>query len=508
MTEVRRMTPPNSLLRLAVTGGLAFVTVVGLFLPTASEVASIWWRSQTFAHGLVVLPIMLWLLWGMRAELVAQPLKPAWSALVPLALAGFGWLVGESASVAAASHFSLAAMLFCAVWVVWGHALTRQALFPLAFLFFGVPFGEFLVPSLMNHTADFTVSALRLTGVPVFREGNSFVIPSGSWSVVEACSGIRYLIASVMVGVLFAWLNYVSLRRRVLFIIAAILVPLVANWMRAYLIVMLGHLSGNRLATGVDHLIYGWLFFGVVILALFWVGALWRETDAAHSGAAPSALPAGTSASSTQLILVGVAVVALSLIWPPLEVWMARTPGSHAYRIDPLRPADGWHEVEASVKDWSPTYSGERARFQRTYRKGDGEVTLFIAYYAQQVAGSELVQWDNRLVTAEEKAWRQIADEPDTLDGMAVRYNQILGTVERIQIWSWLWLGDATTADPREAKLALVADRFARRPDDSAAVIVYARQDDPAVSTKPLVQAFVVAHRGEIERILSRTPRD
>jgi len=39
-------------------------------------------------------------------------------------------------------------------------------------------------------------------------------------------------------------------------------VPIIANWLRAYMIVMIGHLSGNKLAVGVDHLIYGWLFFG------------------------------------------------------------------------------------------------------------------------------------------------------------------------------------------------------------------------------------------------------
>ena len=66
---------------------------------------------------------------------------------------------------------------------------------------FAVPVGEFLLPVFMEWTADFTVLALRLSGIPVYREGLQFVIPSGNWSVVEACSGIRYLIASLMVGV-------------------------------------------------------------------------------------------------------------------------------------------------------------------------------------------------------------------------------------------------------------------------------------------------------------------
>ena len=56
-----------------------------------------------------------------------------------------------------------------------------------------MPFGEFALPQMMEWTANFTVLALRLSGIPVFREGLQFVIPSGNWSVVEACSGVRYL---------------------------------------------------------------------------------------------------------------------------------------------------------------------------------------------------------------------------------------------------------------------------------------------------------------------------
>jgi exosortase len=136
-----------------------------------------------------------------------------------------------------------------------------------------------MLPSMMQWTADFTVFALQLSGVPVLREGLQFVIPTGSWSVVEACSGVRYLIASFMVGTLFAYLNYRSSWRRAVFMLVSLLVPIVANWVRAYLIVMTGHLSGNELAVGADHLIYGWVFFGIVIGLMFMIGARWTEPD-------------------------------------------------------------------------------------------------------------------------------------------------------------------------------------------------------------------------------------
>src|SRR4029079_3400241 len=99
-------------------------------------------------------------------------------------------------------------MLQAAIVTVLGTRIARAACFPLAFLLFAVPFGEIFVPTLIEWTANFTVAALRLSGVPVYREANLFIIPSGAWSVVEACSGIRYLIASLMVGTLYAHLMY------------------------------------------------------------------------------------------------------------------------------------------------------------------------------------------------------------------------------------------------------------------------------------------------------------
>jgi hypothetical protein len=62
-------------------------------------------------------------------------------------------------------------------------------------------------------------------------------------------------------------------------------VPVIANGLRAYMIVMIGHLSGMALATGVDHLIYGWLFFGLVMFIMFWIGSYWREDTAAAPAA-------------------------------------------------------------------------------------------------------------------------------------------------------------------------------------------------------------------------------
>ncbi len=496
----------------AFLGTVVVALILVVFRDTVGSIVRIWNQSETYAHGYVVLPISLWLIWGLRHRLERLPLQPAWTPLVLLVGAGFAWLLGEIANVAAAAQFGLVAMIICALWAVWGHAIVRATIFPLGFLLFAVPFGEFLVPTLMQHTADFTVRALKASGVPVYREGLQFIIPTGRWSVVEACSGIRYLIASVMVGVLFAYLNYSSLKRRLLFVLASITVPLVANWFRAYLIVMLGHLSGNRLATGVDHLVYGWVFFGIVILLLFWVGSWWREPERPLpelSGRASMAMSRGEVLR--RALPAAIAAVCIAGVWQPVESWLAKAPLAANYQIDAPQGRGGWVLTsDASVAGWSPHYVGERTRLMATYRKGNATVTLLLVYYASQTKGHELVQWDNRNVFSNDKVWAQTAENTlSALPNLDARRALVGNGVERLSVWSWYWLGQHETTDERRAKLDLATDRLGLGRDDAAAIVIwsaYAGEEPREADDK--MRDFLASHHDAIIGALAAAPRN
>jgi len=200
---------------------------------TFMAMVHIWDRSETFAHGFVIAPISAWLVWRRRHFIRNLPIEPSLLGVVLGVGAGFAWLLGELASVDAVSQFAVVGMLVAFVWAVMGTAVIRTYAFPIGFLFFMVPFGEFMFPSMMDWTANFIIWAVRASGVPVYAEGYNLVIPSGRWEVVEGCSGVRYLMASVVVGSLFAYLNYTSTRRRLIFVAASIVLPVFANWLRA-----------------------------------------------------------------------------------------------------------------------------------------------------------------------------------------------------------------------------------------------------------------------------------
>lgn len=460
---------------------VGLVWIGAWYASTAAAMVEIWMRSETFAHGFVVTPISLWLIWRMRHRLAPLAPCPAWVALPFLAAAGFGWLLGEFGAVNALSQTAFVAMLILTVPAVLGLQVTRAMAFPLGFLFFSVPLGEFLLPTLMDHTADFTAFALRASGVPVYREGLQLVIPNGHWAIVEACSGVRYLIASLMAGTLFAYINYRAAWRRLAFVGVAIAVPIVANWMRAYLIVMLGYLSDNKLATGVDHLIYGWLFFGFVMLVMFWIGSLWQEKTPAkaatpHDAATQRAVNARTVVSHARLWCAALAVIAVTLAWP-LVLSAVQRSGDSAVTLNSV-DVPGWSATPVGA-GWTPHFEAPSAVRHESLHQGDDTVGLYVAYYRGQTTERKLVSSNNVLVQSNDKVWARISDgrRDVVIDGVprAVATEQIRGHEgQSLVAWKWYWAGGRLTSSDVLAKALIAWGGLTGQGDDSAVIVVYA----------------------------------
>ncbi|KQP39770.1 exosortase A [Pseudorhodoferax sp. Leaf274] len=459
---------------------VTLAAVLLLYRDTAQAMVSIWLRSDTYAHGLLVPPIVLWLVWRQRHRLAELVPEPSFVAVVLMCGAALLWLLGDLVAVNAATQLALTMLLVLAVPAVLGWQVAWTLLFPLSFMFFAVPIGDFMMPRLMEWTADFTVLAVRLTGIPVYREGQQFVIPSGHWSVVEACSGIRYLIASVTVGALFAYLNYQSARRRALFVLVSILVPVIANWLRAYIIVMLGHYSGNTIATGVDHLIYGWLFFGIVIMLMFAIGARWSEPTP-DLQASPVAV-GGAVARVRPVVLVALALVA----WAPHGVvWALERAQNHTMPQLALATGlqDGWQATERPSPGWKPAFQNPSAELFQGATKDAQPVGLYIGYYRSQNAERKLVSSTNLLVPYSDKDWAEVgagtASAPWPGGAVPVRQAELraslVGSADAVRLLAWqvYWVNDRLIASDALAKVHGALSRLLGRGDDSAVVVVY-----------------------------------
>ncbi|AOL94971.1 exosortase A [Porphyrobacter sp. LM 6] len=253
------------------------VVSFALMLATVSswgEMFHQWWAIDTYNHLLLVPFIMGWLVWLKAGELTRIAPKPFWPGLVLVVAALCLWLAGRASGINLLAHAGAVVALQAAVLSVLGLRAALLLALPLAMGAFLVPFGDEIIPPLQFVTAEIAVTLVRWSGVPAQIEGLHIDTPAGLFIVAEACSGVKFLVAMATLGVLVAFTRFASWRRRALFMAACVIVPILANGVRAFATIYVAQSIGAEAATGFDHIIYGWVFFAIV-LALVLAGA-WR----------------------------------------------------------------------------------------------------------------------------------------------------------------------------------------------------------------------------------------
>lgn len=288
-----------------------------LFLPECVAAVGVWRASDTYGHCFLILPMAAYLAWDRRAALAGLAPQPL-PLLAPLALpVAAVWFLAERLGVMEGRQLAAIAALELLVLTVLGWRLFRALLAPLLFLVFLVPFGAFVTPLLQQFTAGFIVRGLNVLGVANYATDFTVEISAGVFYVAEACAGLRFLIAAVAFGVFYALLNYRSPGRRLLFVAASVVVPVLANGVRALGIVVLGAILGSASAAAADHIIYGWMFFSLVMLLLVAGGMPFREGPPPVPSHLPGAMPAaarpGWAAAAVVLLLAAGPTAAMVL---------------------------------------------------------------------------------------------------------------------------------------------------------------------------------------------------
>lgn len=434
---------------------VAFTAVVLLLLfhRDVADLIHLWWTSTTFGHCLFIGPVIAWLVWQRRGELV-QLTPVGWApGLSLVAVGGIGWLVGDAASTALVRQVGLVVMLDGAVLALLGPHVARGLIFPMAYGMFLVPFGQEIEAPLQQVTVALIMPMLHATGVPATSDG--VLIHAGPYwfEVAEACSGAKFVLSMVAFGVLVANLCFVGWRRRAAFLIACVVVPVLANAVRAWGTIHAAQLWGVERATGFDHVIYGWVFFAVVMAAT--VALAWRWFDRAPD--APAFDPAGLQGQVGRTVPPLVAAGALLALVAVFPVWSAA-----ASRPAPLPPhidlpfVPGWQRAPISTDaPWQPWHPGaDHVLFGRYIDAAGDAVDVGVAVYARQQEGAELIAFGTG-VLREEDRWVRIADLPSIGGGRAMRITAPGAAGRRVErvVATWYAIGDADAASPLAVKV-------------------------------------------------------
>lgn len=475
--------------------GTTTAIVLLLFARDVAQMAIIWWTSSTFNHCLLILPILGWLVWQ-RAPAIANLVPATWP--VGLLLVGAGaasWLLGDAAGVSLLRHAGLIVILQGCVATLLGRDISRALLFPLTYALFLIPVGEELVPVLQGVTAKISMFLLSIVGIPAYMEGVFITTPGGYFEVAEACSGVKFLVAMFALGVLVAALCFRTWPRRIAFIVAALVVPIFANGVRAFATIYVAGRTSAAAAGDFDHIVYGWFFFAIIIAAL--LGTAWRFFDRPVDEEVVVRRSVQSPGPKLPLAIgLCLGLAAVPILWSAAGSASAR---SLDFPAASLPRVAGWTRVEpAGQPAWTPRFAGADRLLLGRYRNNAGDaVDLVIAVYAWQAEGRELVGYGQGAVSPEGGwSWSEAARPP-----VGGRADRIVSQGVTREVLTFYRVGRVTSGDAVEVKLATLKARLLGGRQTGVAVLMSSIPGDDA--PRATLDGFARA-LGSVEALAAR----
>ncbi len=437
--------------------GLLLVLALGyheVFLAIARE-----WRGGTYSHGFLALLISGYFIWQSRTDLYQIKQPTSWWMLLVITGAGFIWWLASLANVQLVQMFSLILLVSSAIFYLYGWGTLWKLRVPLLSLILVLPVWNFLQIPLQEISSSVTFIGLDLLGIPVLREGFRFTVPGGQFLIEEACSGLGFFLSSCLLGLLYIHINNVQGPRAVFFLLFAVALSLVSNWIRILTIMVVGNYTQMEHIIVQDHLTFGWILYSVMLIPFFLVGHFFSNQQLKPVTSPPeriSNLPETKPSTSRTRVLI--ALILALLLFPIVKL---TEPHSTARPSDP-----DWIQNEfASIPyvspshpflKWEPDFKGADYQSIRQSKIGNKDILSLVVRYDKQEQGRELIYVRNRLYSPEK--WLQLGKQTIQTNHDGRTASHILLTLEgrsgrKRTILYWYLIGNQITSSPLLAKL-------------------------------------------------------
>lgn len=264
--------------------GAYIAVLLLLFGPMVRDLTHIWLTGSAYHHCLFAGPIAIALYWRKRDK--AESINSTKTSMLTATLLSLGLLglmvVGQYLGINFIQHFAFAGLLISGFLFLFGFEQVRHHGAALIMLLFMIPVGDVFLSPLQTITASSITELLQLTGMNISRDGNLLTTNAGQFNVAESCAGMRFMMSAAMIAFLFGTLNFTNKNMIAFFVGAALVLAVLVNMIRAYLMVLIATLSDMRYATGIDHLYFGWLIYFASFAMIILLGRALVERSKAH----------------------------------------------------------------------------------------------------------------------------------------------------------------------------------------------------------------------------------
>lgn len=484
--------------KLAILAAVLIFAYFGTFVSLIRE----WSVRDDYSHGFLIPFISVYFAWAKRERLKRLQIQPGILSGLSILVIGVMMLIaGDTGGVEAVKQTSLLVTLPGLVLLLGGAQFLRALLLPLAYLILMIPpvldaligwmhwpFQLFAV-----KTAAILLSAIS---IPVFHHAQFLELPNATIDVANACSGVRYLISIIAIGIPLAVFTQKTITRRILLIALSILVGIIANPMRIALIGVWAYKTGE-VTHGPLHVFQG-LFISIIALIFLFAFAwfLARSSFTSYPGAC--SFNEGRRPEQTEMSArknnnkIGDGtdreqMKRFHAAWfASLAVFAAAGLFLSTYRPVQVPLGKNLRDFPAVIGEWRavkeggiesvPTLPGADTSFARTYRNSNGrELTLYVGYFAFQRRDKQFVHWDMReLYDDIEELIVPFASDSST----KVNSTTIQTGIDKFKVLYWYYLNGNIITDPYRAKLMTALNSLIGRTSGAIVIISGTIKDD------------------------------
>jgi EpsI family protein len=357
---------------------------------------------------------------------------------------------------------------------------------------------------MQRFATQFVDVCLNIIGIPHYTEGTVIELTNGRFEIAEACAGLRFLIATVTLGVLFAYLMYQRIYKIVLFLFASIAIPLVGNGLRCLGIILLAHFTSNKFGAGADHIIYGWIFNVAILLAVIVVGSMFRDEPGKSLSASAKVVETTRSERSLPVVLTALLAACLISAGPAWASWGDRqTAQLDRSALETSLRSGGWRGNSADG-NWRPYFPRADIHLQEERDIGIEPINLFIGYYARPRAGETVTAQPNR--PWDDKLWivSGAGDVRTKLAGSTIVLNEytISSETGKRLVWATYWADGVITNNPLLVRL--LAAKAVLIGQEGQAIIAVSTPLDDSIDVVRARLSTSLSYLGSISSALHR----
>lgn len=437
---------------------ILIIGVLWLYLPILTNLFSDLTTNEDYSFGLLlpfVSGYIIYLKWPQIRNVVW---RPSWLGLVFLALGLGASLLGQLSLSLFVQRFSFLLALVGVIFIIGGWNLFKQLSFPLLLLALMIPGPEAIMKKLtfplQLTSSSLAAFCLQMLGIPVLRQGNVIDLGVRQLQVVQACSGLRYILSLMALGIIYCYFYQQRLWKAALLLIFLIPAAIVANALR---VAAMGIFPS--LQEGFLHQFSGWLIFLFCFAAMSLFNWLLNLIHPESTGVKHNPEPSGPvdsvvpdkRVSHTYYVLAAIAVI---LIFGQVDRTLSKVqPIQLLKSLDsfPLQLGD-WQGQSSTIREDIFKETGADSYFNADYiDPSKGPVGLWIAFYGRHNSG---ILMHNPKVCMVGGGWRIIDSKiQNVADGLPVNVLLLENSGVRSLVYYWYlqqgrWVANISTFKP------------------------------------------------------------